>query len=87
MGALDPLARRDRAPTECAAISNVSLFVVGTLVTLIVLSALALLIWGAVLDGRYEQGRQGPDFEAGTQTDEKPPVAAAVDALPLPQAH
>jgi hypothetical protein len=68
-------------------VNSVGLFIIGSFVSLLVLASVVLLSWGAVLDGRYEQGRQGPDFEAGTQTDEKPPVAAAVDALPLPQAH
>jgi hypothetical protein len=68
-------------------VNSVGLFIIGSFVSLLVLASVVLLSWGAVLDGRYEQGRQSPDFEAGTQTDEKPPVAAAVDALPLPQAH
>ncbi len=37
--------------------SNVGLFVVGTLVTLLVMASMALLCWGAVLDGRDEQAR------------------------------
>ena len=42
--------------------SNLSLFIVGTLVTLLVAAAMALLIWGAILDGRaqreYEEAEQ-----------------------------
>lgn len=34
--------------------SNVGLFAVGVVVTLLVFGALALLVWGAILDGRYE---------------------------------
>ena len=37
--------------------SNLGLFVVGTLVTLLVMASMALLFWGAVLDGRDEQAR------------------------------
>ena len=37
------------------------LFIVGACVTLIVLSALALLIYGAVLDGREEAAAQEAD--------------------------
>ena len=37
--------------------SNLGLFVVGTLVTLLVMASMALLCWGAVLDGRDEQSR------------------------------
>ena len=38
--------------------SNLALFAVGALVTLIVAAALALLAWGAVLDGRDERERR-----------------------------
>jgi len=38
--------------------SNLALFGVGLLVTLIVTAAMALLIWGAVLDGRDEDSRR-----------------------------
>ncbi len=34
--------------------SNIGLFAVGTVVTLLVVAALGLLVWGAILDGRYE---------------------------------
>jgi hypothetical protein len=35
--------------------SNVALFAFGGLVTLLVGGALALLVWGAILDGRYDE--------------------------------
>ena len=35
--------------------SNLALFVLGTLVTLLVTASMALLIWGAILDGRDHQ--------------------------------
>ena len=38
--------------------SNLGLFIVGTLVTLLVAASMALLIWGAVLDGRDEDARR-----------------------------
>jgi len=38
--------------------SNVALFTVGFFVTLIVVAALSLLFWGAVLDGREEEERR-----------------------------
>ncbi|MEP7223493.1 MAG: hypothetical protein ABI783_00860 [Actinomycetota bacterium] len=34
--------------------SNLGLFIVGTLVTLLVTSSMGLLFWGAILDGRDE---------------------------------
>jgi len=34
--------------------SNVALFAVGLLVTLMVAAAIALLIWGALMDGRED---------------------------------
>jgi hypothetical protein len=66
--------------------NSVGLFIIGSFVSLLVLASVVLLSWGAVLDGRYEQGRQSADSEAATQTDGDPPVAG-LDALPLPQAH
>lgn len=41
--------------------SNLGLFVVGTLVTLLVAASMALLIWGAVLDGRDEEARRAAE--------------------------
>ena len=35
--------------------SGVALFAYGTLVTLIVTFGIGLLVWGAILDGRYER--------------------------------
>src|SRR3954454_16274632 len=61
LGAVDPLARVDRDPEDRPAMSSLALFLVGTLVTLLVMGAMALLCWGAVLDGRDEQARQLAD--------------------------
>jgi hypothetical protein len=35
--------------------SGIALFAYGTLVTLIVAFGIGLLVWGAILDGRYER--------------------------------
>lgn len=39
--------------------STAGLFVMGVVVSLIVVSAIGLLVWGAVQDGRAEAARQG----------------------------
>jgi hypothetical protein len=44
--------------------TNLELFVVGTLVTLLVTASMTLLIWGAVLDGRDQQEHQRAEREA-----------------------
>ncbi len=44
--------------------SNLGLFIVGTLVTLLAALAMALLFWGAVLDGRDEEARRAAEREA-----------------------
>ena len=44
--------------------SNLSLFIVGTLVTLLVASSMAILFWGAVLDGRDEEASQAAERDA-----------------------
>ena len=41
--------------------SNLGLFIVGTLVTLLVASSIAILVWGAILDGRDETERRAAD--------------------------
>jgi hypothetical protein len=38
--------------------SNVAVFAVGLLVTLLVAGAMTLLVWGAVIDGREEDERR-----------------------------
>ena len=48
-----------------------------TLVTLLVTASMALLIWGAVLDGRDEHARLEPEYEAAAQG---PQTIRAVDA-------
>lgn len=37
--------------------SNVNLFIVGSLVTLLVIASMSFLIWGAILDGRNQSER------------------------------
>jgi len=44
--------------------SNIALFAVGTFVTLLVLAPLALLFWGAVLDGRYNDEKRAAETAA-----------------------
>lgn len=44
--------------------SNLSLFIVGALVTLLVTASMALLIWGAVLDGRAQREFEEAEREA-----------------------
>ncbi len=41
--------------------SNIGLFAVGAAVTLLVASSVALLVWGAILDGRDETERRAAD--------------------------
>jgi len=46
--------------------SNIALFAIGCVVTLLVAAAMALLVWGAILDGRYDKEQQAKD-EASLQ--------------------
>lgn len=52
--------------------SNVGLFAVGAVVTLLVVAALALLVWGAVLDGRYENEQRAAAEDASTRARQDP---------------
>jgi hypothetical protein len=56
------------------------LFVAGVMVTLIVASALGLLVWGAILDGRDEARRRALEQQqlhaVGNVHDRVPPHAA-----------
>jgi hypothetical protein len=49
--------------------SNLGLFVVGTLVTLLVTASMALLCWGAVLDGRDERAGLANEHEQSAPSD------------------
>jgi hypothetical protein len=49
--------------------SNLGLFIVGALVTLLVTGSMALLFWGAVLDGRDEQARRAAERDTARQKD------------------
>jgi len=44
-------------------VSNLGLFAAGFLVTMLVSAALALLVWGAILDGRYEREQRAASRE------------------------
>ena len=57
--------------------NNLQLFVVGTLVTLLVTASMALLIWGAILDGRDERTRVDAEPE---KVNPDRPTLHAVDA-------
>ena len=46
--------------------STSGLFVVGVLVTLIVAAAVSLLIYAAILDGRYAKAHEGTDEREGS---------------------
>jgi hypothetical protein len=68
--------------------SNIALFALGTGVTSIVVAALALLVWGAVLDGRDERASRAAR-RVPTPVPETPfalPRAAGITArvVPLP---
>ncbi len=56
--------------------SNLGIFLVGTLVTLIVLSALGLLVWGAIMDGRYNDEHRVADEAARGDRPGRPVNAA-----------
>ena len=47
--------------------NNIGLFAVGVVVTLLVVAALALLFWGAILDGRYENEQRAAAEDAATR--------------------
>ena len=53
--------------------SNVAVFAVGLLVTMLVAGAMGLLLWGAVLDGREDDERRSEN----EHTDDARPAAGA----------
>ena len=60
--------------------NNIALFAIGTVVTLLVVGAMLLLVWGAILDGRYENERKATEKDAllrATQKRALRPVDAA----------
>jgi hypothetical protein len=59
--------------------SNVALFAAGTVVTLLVVAALALLVWGAILDGRYENEQRAAADDESTRS-RRDPAVPALDA-------
>jgi hypothetical protein len=46
--------------------SNAALFLLGAAVTALVVTSMALLVWGAILDGRDEQLRRRADLGRAT---------------------
>jgi hypothetical protein len=59
--------------------SNAGLFAVGLFVTLLVASSLALLVWGAILDGRDERERRSA-VQSGTEGVARAETEGAVHA-------
>ena len=57
--------------------SNLGLFAAGTVVTLLVVAALALLVWGAILDGRYESEQRLASAGEPPRARQSPAVHAA----------
>ena len=60
--------------------NSIALFAIGTVVTLLVFGAMLLLVWGAILDGRYENERKAAEKDAllrATQKRALRPVDAA----------
>ncbi len=55
--------------------SSLGLFAVGVVVTLLVMAALALLFWGAILDGRYENEQRAAAEDASTRAKARPGTA------------
>jgi len=58
--------------------SNVAVFAVGLLVTLMVAAAMALLICGAVIDGREDEERRADNGHADPVLDQVETVVAGV---------
>jgi len=59
--------------------SNIGLFAVGVVVTLLVAASLALLFWGAILDGRYEKEQRAAAEDAAARK-RQDPALHAIDA-------
>ncbi len=58
--------------------NHLGLFITGTLVFLIVLAAAGLLVWGAILDGRYvAKEREAASDLASERAKRAKPVRAA----------
>ncbi|MGZ8783451.1 MAG: hypothetical protein ACXWZB_08145 [Gaiellaceae bacterium] len=61
--------------------SNVGLFAAGAVVTLLVFAALALLVWGAILDGRYDDEQRAASAAEPPRA-RRSPAGHAVDRGP-----
>jgi len=59
--------------------SNLGLFAVGVVVTLLVVASLSLLVWGAILDGRDENERRAAADDASPRAT-RDPALHAIDA-------
>ncbi len=60
--------------------SNIGLFALGAAVTLLVASSVALLVWGAILDGRDETERRAADNESSPNLLSEQQALRVVDA-------
>lgn len=58
--------------------SNVGLFVMGFFVTLLVVASLGLLVWGAIMDGRYDDEQRVAEADRAAPQRETP--LRAIDA-------
>ena len=54
--------------------SNLALFAVGCFVTLLVGAAMALLVWGAILDGRDEKEHQEAELRTLARSGHEQPL-------------
>jgi hypothetical protein len=63
--------------------NHLGLFVAGVAVTLIVAASLALLVWGAILDGREEAHQRALRFQHELEARRKRPRAVPItDRVP-----
>ena len=60
--------------------SSIGLFAVGTVVTLLVASSIAILVWGAILDGRDEAERRAADSKSAHELLGEQQTLRVVDA-------
>ncbi len=63
--------------------SNLGLFAVGVVVTLLVVAALALLVWGAIMDGRYDNEQRAAAEDASSRARHDPALHAIDAAVSL----
>ena len=47
--------------------SSLGLFLVGSVITLLVAASIGLLIWGAIMDGRYQSEQRAAEDETSAR--------------------